>query len=380
MYSLPLTRPHFDEKDLTYVKKCLESGWATQGPMVTSFERQVGDLHMARYALATTSCTAALHLATLALGLKPGDEVIVPAFTWVTSAHSAEYVGSKAVFCDVDPNTYNICPKAFEAAITPNTKAVVVVHLFGLSAPMDEILAIAKPRGIAVIEDAACAIGTQYQGKPVGVLGDIGCFSFHPRKVITTGEGGMVMTNSEELAKKVGSYRNHGTTGMPESDPKGEKPYTMAQFDQIGYNLRLSDIQAAIGLSQLEKLDSLLKERKKCAQYYLEELTTCEEISLPADPCGGHTFQSFVIRIKKGGLAKRNHIMDELKSLGIQTRPGTHAVVNLGYYKNKYGFKPTDFPQATLCEQTTITLPIFPGMSQAEQDYVIKNLLESIKR
>jgi dTDP-4-amino-4,6-dideoxygalactose transaminase len=375
---LPITRPHFDENDLRSVQKCLESGWATQGPMVTTFEKHIGELHQAKYALATTSCTAALHLATLALNLKPGDEVIIPAFTWVTSAHCAEYVGAKAVFCDVDLQTYNICPSALEAAITPATKAVVVVHLFGLSAPMDEILAITKPRGIAIIEDAACAIGTHYKGNPVGVLGDIGCFSFHPRKVITTGEGGMVTTNDANLAKKVASYRNHGATGLPENDPQGEKPYTMATFNQIGFNLRLSDIQAAIGISQIEKLEALLQERKACAQYYLTKLKDCEEIALPIDPCGGHTFQSFVIRILKGEKNKRNQIMDELKSLGIQTRPGTHAVHNLGYYKNKYGFKPSDFRQATICEETTITLPIFPGMKQNDQDYLVDNLLKSL--
>ena len=171
-----------------------------------------------KHALATTSCTAALHLAAMALDLKAGDEVVVPAFTWVTSAHCAEYVGASAVFADIDLATYNLDPAAFAAAITPRTKAVVAVHLFGLAAPMDEIRSIAHRHGLAIIEDAACAIGTTYKDKPVGGLADIGCFSFHPRKIVTTGEGGAVTTQDDEIASAVGSLRNHGATG-PQTPP-----------------------------------------------------------------------------------------------------------------------------------------------------------------
>lgn len=370
----PITRPDFSEEDLKYIRQCLESYWATQGPLVSSFENKIADIHNAKYALATTSCTAALHLATLALGLKPGDEVIIPAFTWVTSAHCAEYVGAKAVFADVDPNTFNICPKSLERAITEKTKAVVVVHLFGLAAPMDEILSITKPRNISVIEDAACAIATKYKGRPVGAIGDIGCFSFHPRKVITTGEGGMVTTNNREIAERIASFRNHGSTGLPDEDPKGEKPYTMSKFDQIGFNLRLSDIQAGLGLSQLEKLDKLLRHRRECANYYIEHLDNVEELILPSDPTYGHTYQSFVIRLRSGKREERNKIMENLQDCGIQTRPGTHAVFNLGYYKNKYNFNGSEFPNAILCENSSITLPIFPGMTENDLEIVVSKL------
>ena len=210
---LPITAPHFDDRELALVKQCLDSGWVTQGPLTAAFEQAFARRHHATHALATTSCTAALHLATLALGLGPGDEVVVPAFTWVTSAHSAEYVGAQAVFADIDPSTFNLCPEAFERAITPRTKAVVAVHLFGKAAPMKEIMAIARRHGVAVIEDAACGVGTTYDGQPVGTIGDLGCFSFHPRKVITTGEGGMVTTNDGTLADRVKHLRNHGATG-----------------------------------------------------------------------------------------------------------------------------------------------------------------------
>ena len=180
---MQLTAPKFDESEIDLLRACLNSGWVTQGPLTKRFEELIAARHAVKHALATTSCTAALHLAALALGLRDGDEVIVPAFTWVTSAHCAEYVGARAVFADIDLASYNLNPQAIAAAITPRTKAVVAVHLFGLAAPMDEITIVAVRHGLAVIEDAACAIGTTYKGKPVGgQYAEIGCFSFHPRK------------------------------------------------------------------------------------------------------------------------------------------------------------------------------------------------------
>jgi perosamine synthetase len=251
-----LTSPRFDDEEINLVKACLASRWVTQGPLTEKFEELVAARHQVKYSLATTSCTAALHLATMALGLGPGDEVIVPAFTWVTSAHCAEYVGATVRFADVEAQTFNIDPGAYEAAITQNTRAVVVVHLFGLAAKMDEIVDIAKRHDHFVIEDAACAIGTTYRGVPVGGGGAFGCFSFHPRKVITTGEGGMVLTKSKELADRVRSLRNHGSTGFLHSSPFASQPYHMDSFEVLGYNLRLSDIQAAIGIAQMGKLDA----------------------------------------------------------------------------------------------------------------------------
>lgn len=371
---LQLTFPSFDETEIDAVRQCLDSKWVTQGPMVKAFEQAVAKAHQLPHALATTSCTAALHLAALALGLGPGDEVIVPAFTWVTSAHSAEYVGAKAVLCDIDLNTFNIDPVALEAAITPRTKAVVVVHLFGLAAPMKEILAITKPRGIKVIEDAACAIGTRYAGKPIGAMGDLGCFSFHPRKVVTTGEGGAVTTADDKLATLVASFRNHGASPDPAHANVPFRPWHMARFDRIGFNLRLSDIQAAVGVAQMKKLDALLAERQHRAMRYQELLSTIPALVRPSTPpdCG-HTYQSYVVRVPAGN-ALRNKIMERLQAANIQSRPGTHAVHRLGYYKDRYGYQAGDFPRAVEAEDTTITLPIFPGMTDADQDLVVATL------
>lgn len=372
---MELTCPYFDKTEMDNLQACLDSKWVTQGPFAKKFEEQVAQLQKVKYAFAVSNCTAGLHLATLALGLGPGDEVLVPAFTWVTSANCIEYVGAKAVFVDVDPNTFNIDPAKLACALTSRTKAIVAVHLFGLPAAMDEILAFAKSNDLAIIEDAACAIGSSYKGTPVGGIGDIGAFSFHPRKVVTTGEGGMVTTQSSQLAQKIQTLRNHGACGLPPEVKDDPKPYHMALFNELGFNFRLSDIQAAVGVAQMAKLSGLLEHRQNIAERYTQLLTPIKPFKTPHIPDGLiHSYQSYVIRIVDGGKERRNKIMDHLSKNDIQTRPGTHAVHRLGYYASKYGIKPESFPNAANCEDTTITLPIFPGMTFGEQDRVVEEL------
>ncbi|HYC02688.1 MAG TPA: DegT/DnrJ/EryC1/StrS family aminotransferase [Azospirillaceae bacterium] len=372
---MQITAPHFDEDEIASLRQCLQSGWVTQGPLTEKFEGMIAARHAARHAIATTSCTAGLHLALLALGVGPGDEVVVPALTWTTTAHAAEYVGARAVFADIRLDTFNIDPEALAAAITPRTKAVIAVHLFGLAADMEPILSIARRHGIAVVEDAACAIGTTWHGRPVGTLGALAAFSFHPRKVITTGEGGMVTTNDDTLAAAVRVLRNHGATGVPPATP--EEPHgswTMTEFDRLGFNLRFSDIQAAVGVAQMSKLDTLLAERRRRAEGYDRRLAGgVAGLVLPPSPSAetGHTYQSYVVRVGDGNRKRRNGLMAALSAEGIQTRPGTHAVHRLGYYRDKYGLKPDQYPLAAQAEDTTITLPIFPGMTDADQDRVV---------
>ena len=368
-----ITEPVFGEEELEAIRAVLASKWVTQGPVTKRFEDLFATRHQIEHALATTSCTAALHLATMALNLGPGDEVIVPALTWVTSASCAEYVGATVRFVDIDPLTFNINPAALETAVTDRTRAVVAVHLFGKAAPMDEILNVTSPRGIAVIEDAACAVGTTYRGRLVGGLGDLGCFSFHPRKVITTGEGGMVTTNNAELARKVKSLRNHGATG-PAPGVEPTAAWAMGTFNSLGYNLRLSDIQSAVGVAQMSRLDGLLDERRRLALAYRTQLSSQDRYLLPEDD-EGHTYQSFVLRMADGSHSARNATMDRLSKHGIHTRPGTHAVHRLGYYREKYGLRAEDFPFAVLAEDTSITLPIFPGMTDQQQLEVVAALL-----
>jgi perosamine synthetase len=373
--NFPITRPVLGDEEIHYLSECFASGWVTQGSLTRKFEDLFKQRHDVLYAMATTSCTAALHMAMLSLDIQPNDEVIVPAFTWVTSAHCVEYVGAKVVFVDIEPETFNIAPAALEAAITPKTKAIVVVHLFGLAAKMQEIMEIARKYNLAVVEDAACATGTNYDGKPVGGIGDIGCFSFHPRKVITTGEGGMVTTNNPELAERIKILRNHGATANSNVD--ASKPYYMGNFDHLGFNLRFSDIQAAVGVAQMAKLDRLLSDRLACAQQYNLLLESVSEIAIPEIPslCG-HSYQSYVIRLTEGCTSRRNLLMEALAAKGIQTRPGTHAVHRLGYYRDKYGIDPKAYPEASKSEDLSITLPIFPDMTDTDQQKVA-NILKT---
>lgn len=374
-YKYLLTQPYFDDDEQQKLMECLKSKWVTQGPMTEQFEKLFMQKHGGDYAIAVCNCTAGLHMAMMALEITIGDEVLVPAYTWITSANCIEYVGAKAVLVDVKDD-FNLDPGKMEAAITENTKAVVVVHEFGRAAAMNEIMAIAKKNHLKVIEDCACAIGTKYKGKPVGTIGDIGVFSFHPRKVITTGEGGMCITSNEKLAKKLDSLRNHGLS-VDTSDDNYGKPFYMGEYKILGYNLRLSDIQAAVGVAQMDKLDRLLIERKKCAENYFEMLKDCDMIKLPQNETDyGSTFQSFVILLKPGMEKTRNRVMIELQRQGIQTKQGTHAVHRLGYYREKYGIKPEDYPVASYCEDCSITLPIFPGMTKEDQKSIIERLLE----
>ena len=366
----PITRPEFGEEEISALRKVLDSGWVTQGPATAQFEKTFARRHLVDHALACTSCTAALHLSVLALGMGPGDELVVPAFTWVTSAHCAEYVGARVAFCDIDPETFNIDPQAAAAATNARTRAILPVHLFGLPADMDAINALAKKHSVAVIEDAACATGSTYKGRPVGGLGDLGCFSFHPRKVVTTGEGGMVTSNRIDLADRVANLRNHGANRS--LSPQNPKPYQMGVFDQLGFNLRLSDIQAAVGLAQMERLEKLLQHRRAMAQGYHERLKSIDWLRLPHQVSAdyGHTYQSYVIWVREHAPLPRNTLMEHLGARRIQTRPGTMAVHCTRYYSERYNLRPEQFPNAFAAQEQTITLPIFPGMTEAHLDYI----------
>ncbi len=368
---IPITKPYFDNDEINILKECLDSGWVTQGPLTEKFENLFKEEHSCQYAVSASSCTAALHIALLALGINAGDEVIVPAFTWITSASCVEYVGADVKFVDVEKETMNIDPAKIEEAITPKTKAIIAVHLFGCPAKMDEIMEIAKKHHLYVVEDCACAIGTTYKGKKVGTIGDIGCFSFHPRKAITTGEGGMCSTNDEALYYKMIQYKNHGASLTRKGADYGN-PYYFGVYDEVGYNLRLSDIQAAVGIAQFKKLHMLLEDRKRCVDYYIEKLTGNSNIILPILPQEfGHTYQSFVILLKTGDRALRNQIMTEMQKQEIQSRPGTIAITRTEFNRKKYGLSNGDYPVAEFCEDASLTLPIYPFMKNEELDKVI---------
>ena len=386
--NVPIARTSLLESEIQSVMEPLRSGWLVQGPKVREFEEKWSAFTGAKHSIAVTSCTTGLHLSLAAMGIQPGDEVIVPAFTWIATANVVEHLGAKVVFCDIDLNTFNLDVAQLESRITPNTKAILPVHLFGLAADMEPINRIAKQHGLWVVEDAACGFGSRYRGQHVGMLGDTGCFSFHPRKAITTGEGGMITTNEDSLAERLKRLRDHGAAMSDLQRHLGARPYLLADHPDAGYNQRMTDIQAALGSAQMDRASDIIAERQRLAARYDQALAKLEWMKTPVKPHGyEHGYQSYPClfepqRITAAAAAgdsaqiravneSRNAWMDKLQQLGISTRPATHAVHMLTFYRQKYGLTPEDFPNSFAANDCSISLPLFHGMTEAEQDYVI---------
>jgi len=371
MRKISIAVPSVGDEEWHALREPLTTGWLTQGPKVAAFEKRFAELHGVKHALAVTSCTTGLHLALLGAGVGPGDEVIVPSFTWVATANAVIYCGATPVLADVSRETYNVDLQDLAARITPRTKAVVAVHLFGQCADMDGLRKILPPN-VKIVEDAACAAGARYNGNAAGTLGDIAAFSFHPRKSVTTGEGGMVTTNDDGAAALVDKLRNHGASISEEQRHHGPRPYLLAEFDVLGFNYRMTDLQAAVGLVQIEKLDRFVAERARWARWYAEELKGLDWLRVPREASNGrHAWQAFVTYVDpERAPMPRNAIMEVLQQKGISTRPGTHAVHMLGYYRNAYGFQPGDFPGARDCNDHTMAIPLHNRMTADDYAYV----------
>ena len=376
MRQIPIALPSLGEEEWQAVKEPILSGWLTQGPKVAQFEKDFAKLHNVDHALAVTSCTTGLHLALVALGIGPGDEVIVPAFTWVATANVVLYCGATPVFCDVDTATFNIKVSDIASKVTERTKAIIPVHLFGLCADIDAIRE-AVPSYVKILEDAACAAGASYKGRFAGSLGDMAAFSFHPRKSITTGEGGMFTTNNIDFYTTSEIMRNHGAEISEEVRHNSAKPYLLPDFNKLGFNYRMSDLQAAVGLVQLEKLNSFIQERQHWADYYTESLKSIPWLKpqTVSKDITQHAWQAYVCYVDpEEAPLPRNEIMDLLQTKGISTRPGTHAVHMLNYYKEKYSIQPEDFPGAKSCDENTMAIPLHNKMTKEDFDYIIEAL------
>jgi dTDP-4-amino-4,6-dideoxygalactose transaminase len=385
---IPISKPFLGPEEHEAMRAPLESGWVVQGPQVAEFERRFAAYTGAPHAVAATSCTTALHLVDAALGLKPGDEVIVPAFTWVSTANVVEYQGATPVFADVDLATFNLDPAAFEAAITERTVGVIPVHLFGLCAEMNPIRDIAERHGLWMLEDAACGFGAWYHGASAGTLGDAGAFSFHPRKSITTGEGGMITTADEQLARQVAILRDHGASRTDLARHDGGAGFLLADYDDLGFNYRMTDLQGAVGCVQMDRAPWILEQRARIATTYDRLLADLDWIVAPVVPAGHiHGWQSYVTlfapaRPTLGNVAElhrlRNGVMLALEQQGIATRQGTHAPVTLGYYATKYGLRGEDFPNALLADRLSLSLPLYAQLTEAEQELVVERMSAAV--
>jgi dTDP-4-amino-4,6-dideoxygalactose transaminase len=380
---IPIAKPLCGDEELYAIQRPIETGWVVQGPYVAEFERKFAEFTGVKHAVAVSNCTTALHVAMTIMGVGPRDEVIVPAFTWVATANAVEYLGGRPVFCDIDLRTFNIDVAQIEACITPRTVGIVAVHLFGLCADLDPILEIAKRRGLWVVEDAACAFGSAYRRQQAGTIGDIACFSFHPRKSITTGEGGMVTTASGVHAAAARSLRDHGVAARDASSP----PFLLADYDRLGYNYRMTDFQGALGCAQMDRAVSILERRRACARWYDERLAEIAWLATPAVPDGYlHTYQAYVCLLRPEApsmenverlSARRNELMAALDSRGIATRQGTHAPIDVRYYCEKYNLHPSDFPNAHLAQQLSLAIPLYAQMTEEEREHVRRSLIEA---
>lgn len=359
---LPLTMPYFTRDEGAAILGVLKSGWIMQGPKIKEFEEKIAAYVGVKHAVAVSSGTTALHLALIALGIKKGDEVIVPSLSFIASANSILYVGAKPVFVDVDSKTYNINPKEIERKITKKTKAIMAVHQVGLSADIDQIINIAKENKLYVIEDAACSLGATYKGRQTGSIGDIACFSFHPRKSITTAEGGMITTSNSRVAELLRSLRAHGVV----------KKNGIETYPNMGYNYRMSDISAALGIAQFRKFNVILKRKRELAEKYNKAFSDTKNIIPPFTPsCCEHAYQSYVVRIK-GGRKNRDRVLKELEKKGIACRASIMAIHREPLYVKMFGM--ISLPETESANDEGIIIPLYMQMTDKDQQFIINTL------
>jgi len=368
---IPITKPFFTGAEGAAVAEVVGSGWVAQGPKVREFEAAFAERVGAADAVAVSSCTTALHLALHVSGVGPGDEVVVPSLSFIASANAVWHCGATPVFADIDPLTYNLDPRAAERAITDRTRAIVPVHQIGLPADMDAFLELGRRYGVQIVEDAACAIGAQYRGRTIGSLGPLACFSFHPRKVITTGEGGMIAVQDPDVAAQLRFLRQHAMDVSDLARHSADR-VVIERYPERGWNYRMTDMQAALGLCQLDVLDEILERRWQLAERYTSAIDELPGLRAPYDPSDcARAWQSYAIRVDSEAAVTRDELMQALLADKIATRRGVMAIHQEDAYA---GQGPFDLPHTEAAAAEALMLPLYPDLTDAEQDFIIERL------
>jgi dTDP-4-amino-4,6-dideoxygalactose transaminase len=381
---IPVAKPWLDEREAEAAKRPILSGWVTQGPEVTAFEQEFANYVGAKYACAVSNCTTALHLALLAVGVQSQDEVITVSHSYIATANSIRYCGAIPVFVDIQPETFNINPLLIEGAITVRTRAILCVHQMGMPCDMKAIVDIAQRHSIPVIEDAACAIGSEILwngqwekiGKPHG---DIACFSFHPRKVITTGDGGMLTTSNPDWDKQFRRWRQHSMS-IPDTVRHGAKEVVFESYPELGYNYRMTDIQAAVGREQLKRLSEIVQRRRFLAERYRELLFTQKEIELPEEPHWARSnWQSYCVRLPTR--CDQRQVMQFMLDRDIATRRGIMCAHKEPAYVNHepWSCGSQSLVESEKAQTQCVILPLYPQMLDSEQDRVVETLFNAFK-
>jgi dTDP-4-amino-4,6-dideoxygalactose transaminase len=367
---IPITRPHLGPEEEAAAAAVLRSGWLTQGPKVAEFERVVAAHCGAAHAVAVANCTTALHLALAALGVGRGDEVVVPSLSFIATANAVRHCGAEPVFAEIDPRTFNLDPEAAEAAIGPRTRAVLVVHQIGLPADIDRFHELGRRRGIHVVEDAACALGSGYRGRPIGGHSELVCFSFHPRKVISTGEGGMIATPSAELEGRLRLLRQHGMS-VPDTARHGATELVVESYLCVGYNYRLTDLQAAVGIEQMKRLAGLVARRRELASRYGAALAAHPWLRPPFVPDYAEpNFQSYAVTLADDAPVERDAVLRFLLRHGVAAKPGIMTAHREPPYRDG-GWR---LPASERASDRSLLLPLFPDLATADQDRVVELL------